>query len=203
MKSLLDFLNRGVDWDGVIPARPGHKEKELLAVDMMKERAVRVVLHHMAARLSASRPGAGLKLSRESLGNANYSAATVSDALAKLARSGLIRRVREGRKGSTHEEIARTLFNPILIELARQWQMKHQANLSAGLRGVAADPAYVEVKTPLIWTDPSADPISMRVSEGQLPENGIGSFQKLETATYTHCARAPASSFGICIGLGA
>lgn len=198
MKSLHDFLQRGVCWTGVVPAKQNSKDRELLATSMLAERAVRIVLFHMADRLSSSRPSAGLKLSRVSLGNENYSPAAVSEALAKLARAGLIKRVREGRKGCKHEELAKTLFNPALIDMACAWQSARHSNLLKGLRGAAADPTFVEVKIPLIWTDHATELISMRVSKDQLPKNGIGSFQNLETATNTHPpAPLPSIGFGV------
>lgn len=182
MKSLVNFLQLGVTWAGIALAKPGSQEADAISADMFNTRPVKPILIHMASRLNASRTAAGLTLSRSSLGDAIYKKSTVSAVLAKLTRAGVIRRVRAGRKGCLHEEVARTVFNPALITLALHWQVQHQANLESGLRGAAALPARCMVQTPLIWTDSPANVEPMRVSKGQRPNIGVVSVQNLDTA---------------------
>lgn len=196
MKSLENFLSLGVHWTGLVEARPGFKEHCLQAEDLFEARAVKAVLGHMAQRLNGSRAAAGLTLSRPNLGDRLYKKSMVSAVLAQLGRAGVIRRVRAGRKGCTHEEIARTVFNPTLLAMATAWQSQHQANLTTGLRGAAALPARRMVKTPLDWTDPLANVEPVRVSKGQRPKLGIVSVQKMETAI-EHAPRCPLGFRGI------
>ena len=172
MKSLVNFLQLGVVWTG-----PGQTK-----TDVFENRAVKAILLHVAARLNAGRATAGVTLSRPHLSDSLYKKSTVSDVLAKLTRAGVIRRVRAGRKGSAHEEVARTVFNPALVILALHWQGQHQANLESGRRGAAALPARRMVQTPLIWTDPPANVEPMRVFKGQRPNIGVVSVQNLDTA---------------------
>jgi hypothetical protein len=189
MKSLVDLFSKGIDWDGIVPARAGFQEAYLLAEDMFSGRAVKAILLHMADRLNGSRAAAGITLSRPNLTNVLYQKSTASAVLAQLVRAGVIRRVRAGRKGCAHEETARTVFNPALIAMALTWQAEHQANLGKGRRGAAALPARRMVKTPLIWTDPPANVEPMRVPAGQRPKIGVVSVQKLDTAINTHAPR--------------
>jgi hypothetical protein len=185
MKALKDFLSVGIQWTGIVPARPDLKEVCAVSADMFSTKPVQPVLKHMADRLNASRASAGLTLSRPNLADGIYEKSSVSAVLAKLTRAGVIKRVRAGRKGCAHEEVARTVFNPALLAMALAWQEKHQSNLELGLRGAAALPARCMVKTPLIWTDHPANVEPVRVPKDQRPKIGIASVQKLDTAIYT------------------
>lgn len=193
MKSLVNFLQLGVTWAGIVRATTGCQEPQV-AADLFENRAVKAVLLHMASRLNASRASAGLSLSRPHLSNSLYQKSTVSAVLAQLTLAGVVKRVRGGRKGCVHEEVARTIFNPTLLDLAMRWQSQHQANIQSGRRGAAALPARCTVNTPLIWTDPPANVEPMRVSKGQRPNIGVVSVQNLDTAI-KHTAPAPGCFF--------
>ena len=143
MEALVNFLTRGVTWQG-ISLTP-------TAAALLMELADR----------TQNRDGAPVIAKREFLAarlrGRSCAESTLSAALAQLTALRVIRRERRRpefgarpRRGvQVHEDVAFTWLNPALIEMAMAWQARRAALRAAGKRGAGAYPPPMPLTLPL------------------------------------------------------
>ena len=141
-------------------------------------------MHSLADSISVRNPAGGVKRSRPGLVSENYKKSAVSATLKRLVDMGIIVRIRQGRKGSYHEEFAITAFSNVVLEASTEWNQARLLAKKKGKPGVNADLEKIAIQISPKSTGGSGEPTFMRAAEGQRPNFGLTCVQNLETVSF-------------------